>query len=297
MITIQRILCPIDFSEYSRHALDHAAAIGKWYGASLTVLHVVSPVIPSVPTPDGPTFPPIAFTPEDLEQFRAAAETFVAAEIDDVPVTSLAREGSIVGEILRLAEAMPADLLVIGTHGRSGFEHLMLGSVTERVLRKATCPVLTVPSRAPDAVSIPPAFKRIVCGVDFSPSSIKALTYAVALAEEADAALTVLHVHEHHVFEAVPMGGMELPGDVHMRAVALQRLKDAIASDVRLYADVHERVLIGKPYREILRQAEEQRAELIVIGAHGGGVGAAAFGSTTNQVVRQASCPVLSLRA
>ena len=88
-----------------------------------------------------------------------------------------------------------ADLIVIGTHGRSGFERLMLGSVAEKVLRKAACPVLTVPAHAPDAVPREAgSVRRILCPVDFSSSSEDALEYALAsLAQEAHARLTVLH--------------------------------------------------------------------------------------------------------
>ena len=297
MISLQQILCPVDFSDYSRHALDHAAAIAKWYDASLTVLHVVAPVMPPAIVPSAPLYPSIVFTPEDLDQFRDATAAFVREEVGNVKATAVAREGSVAGEILRLAESLPSDLLVMGTHGRSGFEHLMLGSVTERVLRKASCPVLTVPPRVPDVVPSPVAYKRILCAIDFSPSSMRALGYAASLADEADAQLTLLNVVEHHVYEPTPMsGGMET-NIVEMRDEALQRLHDSVTEDVRTYADVRELVLTGKPYREILKCAEEQQVELIVMGTHGGGVGTVAFGSTTNQVVRQATCPVLSLRA
>ena len=297
MISIQRILCPIDFSEFSRHAIDHAVAIAKWYDAGVTVLHVIPPVVPPSPTETAPLFPPIILSPEDLKQFAAAAERFVRTEVGDVPITATARQGSVVGEIVQLAETWPADLIVLGTHGRSGFDRLMLGSIAERVLRKATSPVLTVPRRIPDAVPTTGLFKRILCAVDFSPSSMKALSYAAALAEEADAKLTILHVMEHHVLAPTAMGGIDLPREIEVKDAALQRLREAIASDVRTYADVHEVVLAGKPYREILTQAEERHAELIVLGAHGGGLGTIAFGSTTDHVVRSAACPVLTLKA
>ena len=297
MINIQQILCPVDFSDFSRHALDHAAAIAKWYDASLTVLHVVAPVMPPAVVPSAPLFPSIVFTPEDLNQFRDAAATFVREEVGDIHATAVAREGSVVGEILRLAGSLPADLLVMGTHGRSGFEHLMLGSVTERIIRKAPCAVLTVPPRAPDVVPSPVVYKRILCAIDFSPSSIKALAYAASLADEADARLTLLNVVEHHVFEPTPITVDAESNVVEMRDEALQRLHDSVTDEVRTYADVRELVLSGKPYQQILKCAGDQEVELIVLGAHGGAVGAAAFGSTTNQVVRHATCPVLSLRA
>ena len=297
MISIQRILCPIDFSEFSRRALDHAVSIAKWYDAALTVLHVVAPVVPPSPTDDASLWPAIALTADDLKQFEAAAADFVRMEVGDVPITVTVRQGSIVGEIVELAETWSADLLVVGTHGRSGFDRLMLGSVAERVLRKAACPVLTVPRRIPDVVRTDGLFKRILCTVDFSPSSMKALSYATALAEEADAKLTMMHVVEHNVFEPAALAGIELSDDGGIQAAALRRLHEAVASDVRTYADVDEIAVVGKPYREILRRADENRAELIVLGAHGGGVGAIAFGSTTDHVVRQARCPVLTLKA
>ncbi len=297
MITIERILCPIDFSEFSQHALDHAAAIARWYDATITVLHVVA-VTPPSGAVRGPLFPPVVLAPEDLEQFRVATEEFARAETGDVRIVAVARDGNPAAEIVRMAESMPANLIVLGTHGRSGFERLVLGSVTERILRKAVCPVLTVPRRAPDVVPAGPIlYKRILCAVDFAPTSMRALKYAVALAQEADARLTVVHVLEPGIFEPIPMSGAELPPrDLNMRAVAMRRLHDAIAEEVRTYADVHEVVLSGKGYREILRQAEEDHTDLIVVGAHGGGIGAVAFGSTTNQIVRQATCPVLSLK-
>ena len=297
MIAINRILCPVDFSQYSRHALEHAVAIARWYEAPLTVLHVIAPVVPPVADPYSVLYPPIVFTPADLEQFRAATDQWVGAH-DGVATTTVVREGSAAGEIVRLANEMPADFVVIGTHGRSGFEHLMLGSVTNRVLRKANCPVLTVP---PHNVSPAPAagglFKRILCAVDFSPASMKAMAYAASLAEEADAELLTLHVLEQHVFEPTAMPGELMAWQANARTAALQRQRESIPVDVNTYAGVEHLVLSGKPYREILQVAGERHTQLIVMGVHGGAIGAIAFGSTTDHVLREARCPVLTLRA
>ena len=96
-------------------------------------------------------------------------------------------EGNTAAEVVARASAMPSDLIVMGTHGRAGFERVVLGSVTEKVLRRAPCPVLTVPRNVADAVPAPPVlFTRIVCAVDFSDCSIHALNYAMSLAQEAD---------------------------------------------------------------------------------------------------------------
>lgn len=299
MVEIKRVLCPVDFSDFSRHALDHAVAVARWYGAAVTAVHVIPPVASMIPSGDTGLYPPVVFTPDDLKQFQTELSGFVELSAADVPIDAVVVEGSITGEIVRMAEEMPADLIVMGTHGRSGFDRLMLGSVTEKMLRKAPCPLLTVPRRAPDAVPAPVMFQRILCAVDFSPSSLRALAHAESLAKEADASLSVLHVLEPaSVFEPVVMGGPGgPPPDTDVRTAARNRLRQVVSKDARIFSHVTDVVTSGKAYREILREAAERRADLIVLGAHGGRLGLAAFGSTTGHVVRDAACPVLTLRA
>ena len=107
------------------------------------------------------------------------------------------KEGNVAAEILAKASADASNLIVIGTHGHSGFERLILGSVAERVMRKAPCPVLSVPPKLADAVSaVPGRFKRQICAIDFSDCSLRALEFTISLAEEANAHLTVLNVLE-----------------------------------------------------------------------------------------------------
>jgi len=201
---------------------------------------------------------------------------------------------------------MKAELLVMGTHGRSGFERFLLGSVTEKVLRKASCPVLTVPRRHPDAVPATPVlFKQILCPVDFSDCSMQALNYAMSLAQEADAHLTVLHVMAHEMavtddaYSAILLNDREGLADFRERreADARQRLKQAVPETVAAYCSVETMVSSGKPSREILRIAAERQSDLIVVGVHGrGAADLMFFGSTTNHVVREATCPVLTVR-
>lgn len=307
MIAIRRILCPIDFSEFSQRALDHAVAIAKCYGSTVTLLHVVSPAPVAAYDPGAVNLPSAVLTPEDREALAATMKRFAETEAGaSVPMRFEIREGNTAAEVLAQASAIPvAELLVMGTHGRSGFERLMLGSVTEKVLRKAMCPVLSVPSSAPDAVPAPPAlFTRILCAIDFSDCSMQALDYAMSLAQQTHARLTVLHA-----LEPLP----ELSGDVHETirggpgsmqayiAAAEQdrraRLESAIPESVRASCTVDTLMVHGKPYSEILRVAAEQQSDLIVIGIHGRGVADLLFfGSTAQHVVRQASCPVLTLR-
>ena len=301
MIEIKRILCPIDFSDHSRHALHHAAAIAGWYESLITLLYV-HPFVPDAAAAAGaPVFTPFVVTAADREKLLASMKSFGEREIlSSVPVGVEVTEGPVAPEILGRAKALAADLIVIGTHGRSGFERLMIGSVTERVLRQASCPVLSVPTRAEDAGTLAPLFKRILCAVDFSDCSMRALHFAMAFAQEADGHLTVLNV-------------VELPADAHERLPHLspgvreyvaaveedhrQRLASAVPEAVRAYCDVETMMVPGKPYQEVLRVAGEQQSDLIVMGVHGrSAADLLFFGSTTQQIVRQAACPVLTLR-
>jgi nucleotide-binding universal stress UspA family protein len=306
MIEIRRILCPIDFSDFSRRALDHAAAIAKWYGSTLTLLHVSSFVPVASYAPASGMLPHVLLTPQERDAVLDLMKQFAESETGrSVPTEFEVAQGHAVSEILARASAMPADLLVLGTHGRSGFERLALGSVTEKVLRKATGPVLTVPRGLGDVVPAPPIlFEHIVCAVDFSECSMHALNYAISLAQQADAHLTVLHVIElpfdvpHEVHETIAAGPRDLREYIALAEEdSRARLKDAIPDAVRAYCVVDTVLRTGKPYREILRVASETESDLIVIGIHGRGVADLLFfGSTTQHVVRQASCPVLTLR-
>jgi nucleotide-binding universal stress UspA family protein len=210
MIEIRRILCPVDFSEHSRRALDHAIAIARWYESTVTALHVFSAAPVAAYGPGPMVFEPIVLTPVDRDQLLADTRRFVEAEsAPGITIETLVREGNAAAEILDQAASMNADLLVIGTHGRSGLDRILLGSVAEKVLRKASCPVLTVPKRLPDAVPAGPIlYKRILCPVDFSDCSLHALEYALSMAQEADAQLIVLHVVSHEFENAADVAGM-----------------------------------------------------------------------------------------
>ena len=248
----------------------------------------------ATPTGEG-LYPPLVFSEEDLQQFRHELDAF--AGLPAVPaLDTRVSQGNATSEIVRLAKELPADLLVMGTHGRSGFERLMLGSVTEKVLRKSPCPVLTVPPRAPAVVPVNGLFSRVICAVDFSPASLRALALAQSLAGEAAAGLCVLHVLEPaSVFAPVPAAEAKAGATAERCREARHRIDELIGDDARAFTDVADVIVAGKAYQEILRVASEQRADLIVIGAHGGPRGLPAFGSTTNHVVRQATCPVLTV--
>ena len=297
MTAIKRILCPVDFSDFSRHALDSAVAIARQQQAAVTALYVVPPPQAVYP-PIGPAaYVPYVYTVEDLRDFQKTLEAFVAAP--DYPVTAVAVEALVVSEILKRAADLPADLIVMGTHGRSGFDRLLLGSVAERVLAKATCPVLTVPRQATDVAPTPERlFQNVLCPIDFSPSSLAALAYAQGLAR-AGAKLGVLHVVERlPAWQLVPAMATGAPDDpLFVMQQARQRVHSVIPAGLPPTNPVQEIVTEGNAGDEILRVAADTHPDVIVMGAHARPAGLVGFGSTTHDVLRGATCPVLSIRA
>jgi nucleotide-binding universal stress UspA family protein len=307
MIELRNILCPVDFSDFSRRALDQAMAIAHRFEATVTLLHVC-PGVPAIAYTAGiPLEQPFVLTDDD--RTRLASELVQFAEAGTtcgVPIEPVVREGDAVREILAEAASINADLLTLGTHGRSGFERLFLGSVTETVLREASCPVLTVPCRHPGTVPArPELFKRILCPIDFSESSMAALHYALSLAQENDAELVVVYVV---INDLTPLPGQP-PHDVSDYTISVadffirreehvrHLLRQAVPEAARTYCSVETTVAHGKPSAQILKLADERESDLIVIGVRGrGAADRAIFGSTTQHVVRQAKCPVLTIR-
>lgn len=297
MLTLKRILCPIDFSESSRRALHFAKVLSSWYEAPLTVLHVcVDLPVYEVASPFGHTAAATAVLErQQLADRRIAVRRFVG----DETVAVIVREGADArGEILKEAAACGASLIVMGTHGRSGLEHMLLGSIAEKVLRKAPCPILVVPPHAEMAdVTSSPVFKRIICAVDFSGNSLHAVNWALQLAQEADATLTLLHAIEFPVALRDMVFSTDTDVDrMHAAAEAeyLRRLRALVPAHARMYCTLTTRVDEGKPAREITRLAAAENADLIVMGVQGrGAVELMVFGSNTNDVIRSAACPVL----
>jgi nucleotide-binding universal stress UspA family protein len=187
----------------------------------------------------------------------------------------------------------------MGTHSRRGFKRVLLGSVTEAVLREAPCPVLTVPPHASATASEAVTFKRILCPIDFSPSALQGLGFALDLARQADGRVTLLHVLEW-LAEEEPRASTHFNVPEYRRYMvddAQERLRNIVAEESRNWVEIADVVVLGRAYREILRVAETKSADLIVLGAQGrGGLGLALFGSTTQEVVRGATCPVMTVR-
>jgi nucleotide-binding universal stress UspA family protein len=218
-----------------------------------------------------------------------------------VPIETRVREGDPASEIAAEADALPADVLVMSTHGRSGFGRVLLGSVSESVLRQARVPVLTIGKDTP-AATTDAGFRRILCAVDLTGASDHTVARAVSLGEACGASVTLLHVIENlpddvsgeALYATVPEVAQLRHGLVKE---AKKRLRHTVPEDVRQRCSIGERVATGTAWREILHVAGELEADLIVMGVHArGAISRGLFGSTPDQVVRQASCPVLVVR-
>ncbi len=293
MLTLNRILCPTDFSDISMTAEACATALAHHFDAGLHLLHIDPPT---------PILAPYGEIPVDIrlfEQQRELAETELAAARDRARAAGVAAEVSVRGghparEILAVAEEIQANLIVLGSHGRGGFEHLLLGSVAERVMRKAGCPVMVVPAGAAGTDQM--RFARILCPVDGSPSAADAVSYAVALARETEGRVILLSV-----VEPVPTGGEfgTLDPDEYLRlgsAHAQTLLQKAVPAEVREQCHVEDVIAVGKASERILATATTKHADVIVMGVRGrGAIDLLAFGSTTNDVIRRATCPVVAV--
>jgi nucleotide-binding universal stress UspA family protein len=296
---VHRVLCPVDLSDPSLRALHHAAAIATAHGATLHVLHVVPEAVPPVlPLMLAMPHAPVEEVPA---QVTRAFQAFLARGALRRPPIAVVRQGPIVPTIIAYAVETAADLIVLGSHGREGVQHVLFGSTAERVLHKAPCPTLVVPFHAGDVGSVETVrFTHVLCATDFSPASAKALALAMTMAREQGAALTVLHVVEalaEDEAEDFPHAGVR----EHVRALtrtARERLRAAVPREAHVWGTVTEVIRYGQAAYAILREATDRGADLIVLGAQGhSGLGLLVLGSSTHAVIRRATCPVLTTRA
>jgi nucleotide-binding universal stress UspA family protein len=301
MLKIKRILYPTDFSSTARQALDHALFLAEQFEAELHMLHAVvlhegDPRDPQRQFPDPSDILQHLFEIADSELARIIeanqAKTFTLVEAKV--------KGFAAGEvILEYAEEHDIDLIVMGTHGRRGPARMFLGSVTEEVMRHAKCPVLTL--RAQDKTPSGGALEKILVPVDFSDHSRVALSHGREIAALYGSSLQLLHAIEEPIYPYfyAPAGGFAAANQVDELRLksdaALDRLlEESDGPDV----PVEKFVVSGRPAIEITRFAEKHGAGMIVIATHGlTGVERLLVGSTAEQVVRLATCPVFSVKS
>ncbi len=291
---IKYILCPIDFSEFSKRAYCHALSLVEHYKAKLTLLHVVE--LWKYPYAD------YAAAEADYANFCRAMhhggkeklQQFVKTiPHGDIQPELLVQEGRAPDSILSFAAEHKPDLIVMGTHGRRGFDRLMLGSATDRVMREAPCPILAVCCPTRDSLDSAAGkhpvhhLSRILLCTDFSENSSRALDYAVSVTEEYAGELTLVHVVEH-----VP----SRTKIEEVTATSTQQLDKLISAEKRKTLKITTAVRIGKPYQQIIEYAQEVPTDVIVMGVRGAGaLDRAIFGSTTYRVLQLGPCPVLAV--
>jgi nucleotide-binding universal stress UspA family protein len=292
MSRIKSVLVAVDFSAGSMAAVDCATGLARRFGARLLALHVTRPYSTYDPLPAFP--PPAPLDPDRLRTIREDLRRLVASTGPEHPPGEVfVREGDPADEILAQAAEEGVDLVVLGTHGQRGFERWILGSVTERVARKASCSVLGVPP----AVRIS-RFERVLCGLDLSDSSATTLELAAGVAQTLVASLTVLYVADgSHWYEPGPVSGVDTAGVRQaVAAFARDRLGELIARHVPKGIPVDVQVAFGRAPREIERVATEG-ADLVVLGASSSrGVDRFFFGSTAQHVLRAGVGAVLLVR-
>jgi nucleotide-binding universal stress UspA family protein len=297
MIQFERILCPTDFSSFSFRAADYAVALAQHYDGEVHFLHVIPGVLMH---PDQYPYiaQPILPDPEVRKRALERLDAFVAlSRAEGVRTRFSLAEGAVVGSILSAAASDSSNLVCLGTHGREGVERLVLGSVAEKVLRKSPCPVLTVSQGREERASQPASFASILCAVDFSTLSLKAVEYCLSLAQEAGGRLVLFNAVEWMAEEPLWEATTSLADyRARMEKEVTERLSEIIPADVRNWCEVETVVRSGKPYREILSLAAERKADLIVMGVRGRNpLDIMLFGSTAQHVVRHAECPVLTI--
>jgi nucleotide-binding universal stress UspA family protein len=296
---ITRVLCPVDQSDCSAKALRYAAALATSHGAALDVVTVIVNVIPP-PVPELAMMPIVVSDELKADSLRALREFTSSCGAMKCTAKIIEAATPVMG-ITEYADGTKADVIVIGTHGWRGFDHLMFGSTTERVLHNAACPVLTIPPSAKDVTAADALqWQRILCAYDFSPSSMGALEMGRALAEEQRGKVTLLHVLELlSPEEAHTIAHYQVAEYVATRQQdARKQLKAIMPDPAGTWRDPCDRVELGTPSKTILRVAKEMHADLIVLGAQGhGALAHMVLGSTTHTVVRRATCPVLTVRS
>lgn len=287
-IELRNILFATDFSPAAAAALPYAGTLAKRFGAKLFALHVRTPVINPMTPPAG--WPALEKAAE-IEQ-REQRETLRNA-IPGLQPTILIEEGDIWSHLQAVVQREKIDLVVIGTHGRSGIGKLVLGSAAEEIFREVECPVLTVGPQAPAEPAPQGEFRRILYAASFGSESPIAAAYAVSLAQEFQAELTLLHVLE----EARP-GDFVVPEDLIDSSA--QRLAKLLPPEAELWCVPAYSVERGNIAEKILDVAQRRKADLIVLGAHpSAGIPGAATHlpiATAHKVIAHAHCPVLTAR-
>lgn len=296
-----RILVPIDFSRPSLKAIPYALAIARQFGAEVHLLHVVDTT--QYPPPTLLTLPLVPQAEWNRRLRKRLEAVALKYRINGKVFALDPRNGTAYEEICAIAGELKADLIVIATHGYTGYKHIFLGSTAERVVQHSPCPVLVVRQHARHwngsaDLRTRSGFqlKKILVPTDFSECSQPAFDYGLQLARDFKAELRLVHVINPHAY---PFGDAYASLDaarlMREAAHAAQKTMHSMAASSNLRYSV--RVIHGSSAAEICNAANED-VDLIVISTHGRtGLGHVLIGSTAERVARHARCPVLVIPA
>jgi nucleotide-binding universal stress UspA family protein len=296
-IQFRSIICATDFSDYSNRTIAYGAAIAREYGAKLYACHVIdlSGVAIYGEFQLDPVGQQLRVRQEANSQLEEILEPY---RIDCEPLITV---GQPAAEIARIVEEKDIDLVITATRGHAGLKRLLLGSVTQRLMRTLPCPLLAIhsPEQAgsgPETADV--RFKKVLIGCDFSEDSLLALDYGLSLAQEFESELHLVHVIEPAAYYDLmksPENGTNSVPPVPVDVFA-ERLKGLVSKEAKNWCSLQAAVLRGRPYEELVTYATARKIDMIVLGVRGYGlVRSILMGSTTDRVVRRAPCPVLSV--
>lgn len=301
MLEVKQVLIPTDLSEAARPAAVRGVHLARQFDAHVHLLTVV------LLAEGAPLYPVFTLPPDSQklydEMTRSAQKRLeeIARELGIEPqrVTITVAHGNFAApSILEYAREHDIDLIAMGTHGRRGFRHFLLGSVAEEVVRKAACPVATF---RPDVPAEPRRPERILAALDLSEHSASVVEHARALAELYHASVDFVHVLPQPHYPAYYELGASALLFTDLEETQ-DKVVDAMQELVRKTkgpaGEYSFSVLKGRAELEIVRFAKERRSDLIVLASHGlTGLSHVLLGSVAEKVLRQADCPVLTVHA
>ena len=298
-ISIRNVLYATDFSEPSESAFPYATAICRKFGSALHVAHVLDDTSMLFLT-GGVDYVSVETLYNDAHVAAQEKVKEITKRAGEIPNRAHLRHGQVWANLGGIVAENAIDLIVVGTHGRTGLGKLLLGSVAEDILRHAPCLVLTVGPRVCGRSKLPEFnggrkaltppeldVRQIVCATNFAPGSAGVGPLAIALAQEFEARLTLMHVLEDYSKLE------ERPGPIEFGVARLQALapKTGLSYVPEIVMD------FGSPWQCIVNKAAERDADLIVLGAHALDGSNHLPWSTVHQVIAHATCPVLTIRS
>jgi len=319
----KKIMCAVDFSDSTNEILGYSVALCKEFHAKLFLVHIVddlniSFIDSGVVIDDGIL----------QEQHISKAQELLGNLAKDLTIEHeiVISKGNSADKIRQLALKEQIDMVITATHGKSGFERLLIGSVTEKLIKIIHCPLLVIRTKGPDFIlgdSSEMKLKKILVGCDFSADSKLAFDYGLSLAQEFQADIYLAHVIKPTEYvDLKPADYINvLPGnylvwgasdyyEIQKKLTAENREKINILrsrlekqlhlmvpEECQVWCTPHTTLLFGEPYRELIKYAKESEIDMIVLGVRGHTLlEKLTVGSTTDRVIRDAPCPVLAVR-